>query len=245
MNEIKQIALKDITAQKHFTDDDPNIAALAESITANGLLKPLLLEEKDGHYHLLSGESRFAALKLLKKETAPAIVGSADSLFDLTLLENSRNRLNAIEEAKAIRRLMQEKELTQEEVARILKLKQSTVANKLRLLRLPDYIQKAVETRKITERHARALLKVEEKDLAKTFAVITERQYNVKRSEEYIKDLYRQDKLKIRGVSSNVRLGINTIKESFALCKRSGLDAEYQLTEYQNEVKITIRFKKQ
>ena len=109
---------------------------------------------------------------------------------------------------------------------------------------MPDYVQEAVITKTITERHARALLKVKEEDIEKTFKIIVDRRYNVKRTEEYIKAMNEKSHVKVRGVSSNYRLGINTIKESYELCRRSGLDADYKVTDYEDEVKIVIRFKK-
>ena len=135
--------------------------------------------------------------------------------------------------------------MTQAESAKQWGDRQSTLANKLRLLKLPDYIQVAVAKGEITERHARAMLKVSEDKLEEVFNVIIQRGYNVKRTEEYIKALNDKNKSKIRGVSSSIRLGLNTIKESYELCHKTGLDADYQVTDYENEVKVVIRFKKQ
>ncbi|MGN1054925.1 MAG: nucleoid occlusion protein, partial [Erysipelotrichaceae bacterium] len=131
------------------------------------------------------------------------------------------------------------------EIAKKLGYKQSTIANKLRLLKLPDYIKLAVSRNEITERHARALLKVPEDKLEEVFNTIVERGYNVRKTEEYIKALNDKDKNKVKAVSASVRLGINTIKQSYDLCRKTGLDADYQVTEYEDEVKVTIRFKKQ
>ena len=77
------------------------------------------------------------------------------------------------------------------------------------------------------------------------FNTIVERGYNVRKTEEYIKALNDKDKNKVKAVSASVRLGINTIKQSYDLCRKTGLDADYQVTEYEDEVKVTIRFKKQ
>ena len=120
--------------------------------------------------------------------------------------------------------------------------KQSTVANKLRLLKLPDYIKKAISTGTITERHARALLNVPEEKLEEVYLTIVNRKYNVSKTEEYIKELTEAHKRK--GVSSNLRIGVNTIREAYELCKRSGIDSDMQVTEYEDNVKIVIRMKK-
>ena len=111
-------------------------------------------------------------------------------------------------------------------------------------LKLPDYIQTAIASGEITERHARALLKVDKDKLEEVFKTIIQRGYNVKKTEEYISALNDKDKVKVRGISSSVQLGVNTIKQSYDLCKKTGLDVDYNVTEYENEVKITIRFKK-
>ena len=123
--------------------------------------------------------------------------------------------------------------------------KQSTIANKLRLLKLSQKVRTLCLENNLTERHARALLKVPEDKLEEVFNTIVERGYNVRKTEEYIKALNDKDKNKVKAVSASVRLGINTIKQSYDLCRKTGLDADYQVTEYEDEVKVTIRFKKQ
>ena len=163
----------------------------------------------------------------------------------MALIENmQREDLSAIEEALAIKKIMKSRDLTQKEMAKELGYRQSTIANKLRLLKLPDYIQTAIASGEITERHARALLKVDKDKLEEVFKTIIQRGYNVKKTEEYISALNDKDKVKVRGISSSVQLGVNTIKQSYDLCKKTGLDVDYNVTEYEKEVKITIRFKK-
>ncbi|MBQ1478254.1 MAG: nucleoid occlusion protein, partial [Erysipelotrichaceae bacterium] len=120
--------------------------------------------------------------------------------------------------------------------------RQSTVANKLRLLRLPDYVKKGLSEGKITERHARALLKVDESRLEEVYDTITKRGYNVSKTEEYIEALSATSHRK--GVSANLRIGINTIRQAYDLCRTSGIDADMQVTEYEDNVKIVIRMKK-
>ena len=112
----------------------------------------------------------------------------------------------------------------------------------MRLLKLPDYIKKAISTGTITERHARALLNVPDDKLEDVYLTITNRKYNVSKTEEYIKQL--TEKQKNRGVSNNLKIGINTIKQAYELCRKSGIDADLQVTEYENNVKIVIRMKK-
>ena len=141
-----------------------------------------------------------------------------------------------------MRRIMKEENITQNELAQRLGYRQSTVANKLRLLKLPEYIKQAISNGTITERHARALLNVPEERLEDVYLTITNRQYNVSKTEEYIREL--TEKHKRKGVSNNLRIGINTIKEAYELCKRSGIDSDMQVSEYDDNVKIVIRMKK-
>ena len=140
---------------------------------------------------------------------------------------------------------MKEGEYTQSEVAMMLGYKQSTVANKLRLLKLDDKIKEAIAQGVISERQARALLKVEETKRNEVFATIVKRKYNVAKTEEYIKALEQKDSTKIRGFSANVRLGVNTIKQAYDMCRKSGLDGDYNIRESEDDVKLIIRFRKQ
>lgn len=251
MNEVSLIDMKKIVPNKSqprldFFDD--TIKNLASSIKENGLIHPIVVRRVDGKYEIIAGERRYRACSLLEKKKIEAIIVSKDDeeSANMALIENmQREDLSAIEEAMAIAKIMKSRHLTQKEVAKRLGYRQSTIANKLRLLKLPDYIQTAVAKNEITERHARALLKVKKEELESVFKTIIQRGYNVKKTEEYINALNNKDKVKVRGVSSNVQLGVNTIRQSYDLCRKSGLDADYHVTEYEDEVKIVIRFKKQ
>ena len=120
--------------------------------------------------------------------------------------------------------------------------RQSTVANKLRLLKLPEYIKKAISQDVITERHARALLNVPSDQLREIYDTIVKRNYTVSKTEEYVRELGAKHKRK--GVSNNLKIGINTIKQAYELCKKSGIDSDINVTEYEDNVKIVIRMKK-
>ena len=235
-------------SQPRLDFDDESIKALSSSIKENGLIHPIVVRKMDDGYEIIAGERRFRASSMLGKDTIEAIIIDSDDneSANLALIENmQREDLSAIEEALAIEKIMKTNHITQFEIAKKLGYKQSTIANKLRLLKLPDYIKLAVSRNEITERHARALLKVPEDKLEEVFNTIVERGYNVRKTEEYIKALNDKDKNKVKAVSASVRLGINTIKQSYDLCRKTGLDADYQVTEYEDEVKVTIRFKKQ
>ena len=248
MKEIVKIKLNKIVpnkSQPRLDFYDESIEGLAESIKHNGLLQPITVRKVDDHYELIAGERRYRACELNGYEEIEAIVldKSDEESANLALIENlQREDLNAIEQAMAMKKLMKFEGLTQNELAKKLGYRQSTIANKLRLLKLPEYIKNAISQGTITERHARALLNVNEEDLENVYLTITNRKYNVSKTEEYIKEL--STKHKSKGVSNNVKIGINTIKEAYELCRKSGIDADYNVTEYDDQVKIVIKLKK-
>ena len=224
---------------------DDSIKGLAESIKQNGLLQPVTVRKNGANYELIAGERRYRACLLNGDKDIEAIImeSTDEESAKLALIENlQRENLNAIEQAMAMKKIMRMEKITQNELADRLGYKQSTVANKLRLLKLPEYIKKAISAGTITERHARALLNVPDDMLEEVFLTITNRKYNVSKTEEYIRQLTQRQKN--RGVSNNLKIGINTISQSFELCKKSGIDADMQVTEYEDNVKIVIRMKK-
>ena len=246
--EIVRIKLNKIIPNKNqprldFYDD--SIKGLAESIKQNGLLQPVTVRKNGDKYELIAGERRYRASLLNGASDIEAIImeSSDEESANLALIENlQREDLNAIEQAMAMRRIMSSEGLTQNELAKRLGYRQSTVANKLRLLKLPEYIKQAISHGTITERHARALQNVPEDKLEEVFLTITNRQYNVSKTEEYIRELTQAHHSK--GVSNNLKIGVNTIKEAYELCKKSGIDADLKVTEYDDNVKIVIRMKK-
>lgn len=249
MNEIREIKLEQIVPnrnQPRLDFYDESIEGLAQSIRENGLLQPVSVREReDGKYELIAGERRYRACLLNGFETVRAIVYEMDddTSANLALIENiQREDLNAIEQAMAIERIMEKEDLTQAELAERLGYRQSTVANKLRLLKLPEYVKNAISRGEITERHARALLKVEPEKIEEVFMTIVNRHYNVAKTEEYIAALgKRKHRL---GVSGSVKLAMNTMKQAYDMCRESGIDADYNVSEYDDSVKITIRIRK-
>lgn len=250
MSEVRVIELSKIEPNKNqprLDFEDDALKNLASSIKENGLIHPIVVRKVNNGYEIIAGERRYRASKLLNKEKIEAIVVEKDDeeSANLALIENmQRADLSAIEEALAIEKIMKSRKLTQAEIAKKLGYRQSTIANKLRLLKLPEYVKTAIARNEITERHGRALLKVSEDKIEDVFNTIIQRGYNVRRTEEYIEALNDRPKAKVKAVSSSVRLGLNTIKQSYDLCRKTGLDADYQVTEYEDEVKVVIRFKK-
>lgn len=250
MNKVIDIEMSKIVPkanQSRLDFYDESLANLAESIKENGLLQPIgVRKTAEDKYELLTGERRFRACQLLGKQTISALVYDLDDdvAMNLALIENiQRKDMDAISQALAMSRLMENEGLTQAQLANKLGYRQSTVANKLRLLKLPETIRNGISRGTITERHARALLKVEEEKLEEAYLTIVNRKYNVARTEEYVAALNAKHKHVI-GVSNSSQIAINTFKQAYEMCRKSGIDAEYQQSEYDDSIKITIRIRK-
>lgn len=149
--------------------------------------------------------------------------------------------VNPIVLAKSLKEELN-KGLTQKQLAEKLNTTQANIANKLRLLNLPDYVQEAILNDDLSERHGRALLSVKEEDLRRVFDHIVSKKYTIAETDEYIKKLYKKETDK--GVARNIQVGINTIDQAVSMCKKANLDVTSSKTEYQDEVKIVIRIRK-
>ena len=144
--------------------DDEKIDDLAASIAEHGVLQPIIVTKKDDYYQIIAGERRWRASKKAGLKTIPAIVRDYDEkkIREVALIENiQRQDLNAIETAKAIKELMEEHQMTQEELAKTLGKSRSAIANTLRILNLDERVQEMVEEGKLTEGHARTLASIE------------------------------------------------------------------------------------
>jgi ParB family chromosome partitioning protein len=144
--------------------DEDTLAELAASIEASGLLQPVIVRPRNGKFELIAGERRWRAIQRLGWAKIPAVVKDVDdqTLLTFALIENlQRDDLTSIDEAAAYQRLGEEFKLPQAEIARLVGRNRSTVANLLRLLKLPDEVKALVQEGKLSEGHARALLSVE------------------------------------------------------------------------------------
>lgn len=248
MREVIQIKVDKIVpnkSQPRLDFYESSLEGLADSIRENGLLQPISVRKKNNKFEIIAGERRFRACLMLGYDSIDAIVYEKDDdeSANLALIENiQREDLNSIEQALAMKKLMEMNNLTQNELAEKLGYQQSTVANKIRLLKLPNYIKNAITKGVITERHARAFLNVPKDKLDPIFKTVVDRKYNVAKTEEYIKEAV--EKKRNRGVGGSAKIAINTIKQAFDLCKKSGYDIDYKETEYDDNVKVTIRIKK-
>lgn len=238
--------------RKYF--DEKKLEELAQSIKNYGIIQPLSVRKgKEEKYELVAGERRFRAAKLAGLQSVPAIVVeiSDSESAAIALLENlQREDLNFIEEAEAYFNLIKEHGYTQEKLALSIGKKQSTIANKIRVLKLDGQLRKLILENGLTERHARALLKLPSLKLQKkVLKTIINRQLNVKKTEELIeKELFKLEnidkasdgKKRIKGIFSS-KVYINTIKQVF---DKYGINANYKSKELDEFIEVTIKIPK-
>ena len=244
MKRLEKVELVNIKSTLLTSDsEDERILSLAEALKDGYLLDAPVLRKGEDGYEIIKGEKVIKAALINGLDKIEAVVfDSDDHQVNVAIVDSlQRGKTDAISEALQMQKVMQEERLTQSELASRLGLKQSTIANKLRLLHLPINIQEAIISGLITERHGRALLKVDEEKVQEVFDVIVERHYNVARTEEYLNALNKRGN---RGVSGSVQVGINTLKQAFDLCQKSGLDCVFNTRETAGEIKVVISFKK-
>jgi ParB family chromosome partitioning protein len=161
LRELPVSAIKPNPFQPRTTFNEQELQDLANSIAASGLLQPVVVRPKDAGYELIAGERRWRAVQRLGWANVPAVVKEADdrTLLTLALIENlQRDNLSPIDEALGYQRLMDEFQVAQTEVARLVGRDRSTVSNVLRLLKLPECVRALVHAEQLSEGHARALL---------------------------------------------------------------------------------------
>ena len=193
--EVLQIPIEDILPnrfQPRLNFNDQALSDLAGSIKQHGIIQPLLLRKKNDKYEIIAGERRYKAAKMAGLINVPAIISDLDdnASAEVAIVENiQRKDLSAIEEAKSYQALLDKGYMTQEDLARKMGISQSAISNKLRLLTLDDAVQEAVIQEKISERHARTLLKISkhEKQRELLERIIKER-LTVKQLEDIIKE---------------------------------------------------------
>lgn len=238
--------------RRHF--DRQELANLAQSIRANGILQPVTVRTIPGGYELIAGERRLRAARLAGLTHIPCILIKADdrktALF--SLLENlQRQDLSFFEEADAIQKLMRVYGLSQEEAARKLGMAQSTLSNKLRLLRLPESIRHTLEREQLTERHARTLLRLETAaQMEEALSRIIDEKLNVAQSEKLIDQLLQKPVSEKKGKKApiklfkDVRLFVNTLNHAVDTMKRAGISAASSRNETDEYIEYIVRIPK-
>ncbi|OWZ83480.1 nucleoid occlusion protein [Natranaerobius trueperi] len=260
---IQEIPLEKIEAnpyqpRKEFDED--KLQELIQSIKTYGLLQPIVVRKvpDSDKYQIVAGERRYRALTQLQRETVSAIVRNLNdtSMAALAMIENiQRENLNFVEEAEGYQKLIDEFGLTQEVLAQRLGRSQSTIANKLRLLKLSDQVKSKVNQLDITERHARTLLKLPSEDLQlELLGQVENEKLNVKQTEERAKVLLQTEEeenkdkktkgKKKRPVIRDLRIFLNTIRQAVSVIKDSGLEPDVVEDDYEDRIEIKITLPK-
>lgn len=239
--------------QPRHSFDEEGLAELAASIRSCGILQPLTVRRAGEGYELVAGERRLRAARIAGLREVPCLVaqvGEEDSAL-LALMENLQRRdLDCWEEAQAIARLISRYGLSQEEAARRLGRAQPTVANKLRLLRLPEDVRALLRENGLTERHARALLRLQDPEVQRRAAGDIVRQgMNVAQAEAYVEKLLQSAQVTPpRGRSTyiikDVRLFLNSVDRGLHLMRQAGVDAGWDRQDTDREILLTIRIPK-
>lgn len=238
--------------QPRLRFDEYALMELAQSIKENGLIQPITVREDKEGYEIIAGERRYRACLIAGYQEIPAYIMSPteEQAAQMALVENvQRENLSAIEEAKSYVQIMRQAGLTQEEVAQKIGKSQSAVANKIRLLNLPEEIQQGVIEGKLTERHARALLKAPEDKQRQIFFRIIREKWNVKETDTYIDKLVHKKKRKrkttTKGFTRNMKVVINSVNQCVEMIQKLGIDVSQETQEEDDELKIIIHVPKE
>ncbi|MEG0330460.1 MAG: ParB/RepB/Spo0J family partition protein [Longicatena sp.] len=237
--------------QPRIEFNDDALMDLAQSIRENGLIQPISVRECNGVYQIIAGERRFRALKLNGAVEISVIILDANDvqMAEMALVENiQRENLSAIEEAKSYVEIMKYTGINQSELALRVGKSQSSIANKIRLLNLDKDIQSAVSSKKITERHARALIGLDEEKQHQALSKIVKKGLTVAQTEKMIKvdaqDKTDKKKIMLKGISKNIKIAVNTIHQAVRMVERAGTDVNVTQEEFEDDVVITIRIPK-
>ena len=253
--QVLELSIEDIRPNPHqprqvFAPEE--LAELALSISQVGVLQPLSVRRVGTGWELIAGERRLRAPKMAGLARVPCLPVEADDDASalLALVENlQRKDLDVWEEAAALRQLIDRHHLSQEEAARRVGKSQSAVANKLRLLKLPQDVIDGLRTNRLSERHARALLRLDSPGLQRTaLDHIVKYQLNVAQAEAHIDRLIQRRSAPRKAEPvyriRDVRLFLNTVKRSLAVMQSAGVDARCGREETDSEITLTIHIPK-
>jgi ParB family chromosome partitioning protein len=235
--------------------DEETLNELKESIINHGVLQPIVVRKSRSGYELIAGGRRWRACQLAGFKEIPAIVKEAgDSETALiALIENlQRENLTFLEEAEGYRQLMQVYGMTQEQLALKMGKSQSTIANKMRVLKLSTDILRIISREKLTERHARALLKLPDEEMQKnTLKQVIKKSLSVRQTEELVENMLRkirkedkngQKRFKI--AIKDVRIFVNSVKKLVRSIKDTGIDAKYKECDRGDYIELTVQIPK-
>lgn len=226
-----------------------DLEGLAQSILQNGILQPLTVRREKGEIELVSGERRLRAAKMIGMETVPCIIVEMNGRNSavMALIENiQRQDLSVFDEAEAIAKLIDFYGMTQEDAAAKLGKSQSTIANKLRILKLDEETRSKITEYGLTERHARALLKLPEERRCEVVETVHNRNLNVEATERLIetmlnKQLEAESLRKRSAVFKDVRLFVNTINKAVEMMKAAGINADSKKIQQEDFIEYIVR----
>jgi len=255
---VEQIVPNPAQPRKEFEPE--SLRELADSISRYGVLQPLTVRFRKRGYELVAGERRLRAARLAGLRTVPCIILDIDKedASLIALVENLQRRdLDYIEEATALQELIRTFDMSQDEAARRIGKSQSSVANKLRLLKLPKDILLTLRRSGLSERHARALLRLGSHDSRRAVLKhILAEGLTVAKTEEYIDQILAGEEAQRKVISlpetegralfvlKDVRLFLNTVDRAMNMMKQSGVDAQCGKSETDTEIFITIKIPK-
>ncbi len=244
-----------VQPRKHF--DEFELKQLADSIAINGIIQPLAVRKTDvGKYEIIAGERRFRAAKEVGLRRIPCVIHTANeqTAAILSLTENlQRSNLSIFEEVKALDRLINYYGISQTEAAIKLGMAQSTLSNKLRLLNLSAEIQERITNSRLTERHARALLRVPPSLREKTLDYIIANGLTLSQSEEYIEKILNPEikeqteiiKPTRKYSIGDIRLFYNSLSKLVDTLQSAGINARTRKTESEKYIEYKVRIKKE
>lgn len=256
MNNIINVATERLLPnpnQPRHQFQSEEMLSLANSIKENGILQPLLIRRMNNsdYYEIIAGERRLRAAILAGIQSVPCLEMECDREKSavVSILENvQREDLTFFEEAVAIGQLMSSFGLSQQDISKRLGKSQSALSNKLRLLKLPPDVRYFIEKEGLTERHARALLSIEdEKDIWKALNVIKERNLNVAQTESYVATFYAKPRRKNKDnkpVYKDFRIFVNTVNKAIKTMQDSGIDAITDKTETDEYIEFRVKIPK-
>lgn len=254
---VDEIYPSPVQPRKHFPQE--SLKELSDSITQFGILNPLTVRKRNGKFELIAGERRLRASRLAGLKEVPCIIIDAnmEEASLLALVENIQRRdLDFVEEAEGISQLIRLFGMSQEEAAQRLGKSQPSIANKLRILKLPSDVLDILRDEELTERHGRALLRLDGEDAQrKAIRQMVSGHMNVAAAEEYIENLLKAPEpvsekeikttRKTLFVLKDVRVFLNTLAHGLDIMKQGGIDAGMEKHETDTELVLTISIPKQ
>lgn len=236
--------------------DEYELKRLCDSIKASGIIQPLIVRKTENGYRLIAGERRLKAAVMAGLRRVPCVIHKTDdetaALY--SLLENlQRSNLTVFEEAEGINRLITEYGISQSEAAARLGISQSGLSNKLRLLKLSESIKERVSSARLTERHARALLRLPEEEREQVLDRIIAEGFTVSQTEEYISSLLTPEEKPVpaahgepvrKSAIGDVRLFSNSLSKLLSTLQSSGINAKSRKYETDKYIEFKVRIQK-